>query len=284
MATTSWDRDRRDLERELRTDEYQGLLEYLHRKSPFMRQFRTWEQVVASMRRGTSTDPHKDKILRSIFRVHGEDQDPRWRTILLMIFWPGLKSLSHRKWHWDDDPAELRQNVIWTFLRVVSRIDVDRRPVRLVQKVVNDTFHHVYEEYRRRWRRVRRELASDPDDVKWLGGGAINIDIDAIDLRRAHEREVTRLRGHLDAGLISESDFLLLVGTRLYGETVAEHAREVGLDYEVAKKRRQRAEARIRRSERETPESAETMSPPEVVGPPSMSDITRDARTEGGKP
>jgi hypothetical protein len=249
-----------------------------------MRQFRTWEQVVASMRRGTSSDPHKDEILRAIFRAHKEDQDPRWRTILLVIFWPGLESLSRRKWQWDDDRDELWQNVLWTFLRVLSRIDVDRRPARLVQKVVNDTIHHVYEEYRRRWRRVRRELASDPDDVKWLGGGAINIDIDAIDLRRAHERELTRLRGHLDAGLISESDFLLLVGTRLYGETVAEHAREVGLDYEVAKKRRQRAEARIRRSEREMRESAETVSPSDVVDPPSMSDITRDTGTEGGKP
>ena len=249
-----------------------------------MRQFRTWTDVVTCMRRGTSTDPHKDEVLRPIFRAHGADQDPRWRTILLVIFWPGLVSFSRRKWQWDDDPDELWQNVVWTFLRVVSRVDVDRRPARLVQKVVNDTIHHVYEEYRRRWRRVRRELAADPDDVKWLGGGAIDIDIEAIDLRQAHERKLMRLRGHLDAGRINESEYLLLVGTRLYGESVAEHAREVGLDYQVAKKRRQRAEARIRQSEQEMQRSSETVSPPEVVDPPSENDITRNTGTEGDRP
>jgi len=283
LAITSRERDRRQLERKLWTDEYQELLGYLQRESQFMRQFRTWAQVIGCMRRGTSTDPHKDEILRPIFRAHREDQDPRWRTILLVIFWPGLESLSRKKWQWDDDPAELWQNIVWTFLRVVSRVDVDRRPARLVQKVVNDTIHHVYEEYRRRWRRVHRELASDPNDVKWLGGGAIDIDVEAIDLRQAHERELTRLRGHLDASLINESEYLLLVGTRLYGESVAEHAREVGLDYQVAKKRRQRAEARIRRSEQGMRESSEAVSPPDGVDPLPRNDITRHAGTEGGR-
>ncbi|MFH1866286.1 MAG: hypothetical protein ABIK85_10415 [Candidatus Eisenbacteria bacterium] len=283
MAIKWWDREREQLEQKLLTPEYQELLGYLQSKSPFMRQFRTWADVIEFLRTGTAADPRKDEVLLPILWAHGEDQDPRWRAILLVIFWPGLESISHTKDHWDENSDELWQNVVWTFLRVVCRLDVNRRPARLVQKVVNDTIHHLHDEYRRRWRRVRRELASDPDDVKWLGGGAIDIDIEAIDLRQAHERKLMRLRGHLDAGRISESDFLLLVGTRLYGETVAEHAREVGLDYQVAKKRRQRAEARIRQSEQEMQRSSETVSPREVVDPPSENDITRNTGTEGGR-
>ena len=59
--------------------------------------------------------------------------------------------------------------------------------------------------------------------------------------------EIQRLREHMEAGRISEADFLLLVGTRVYGKSVADYARETGLDYQVAKKRRQRAEAVISR-------------------------------------
>ncbi len=39
--------------------------------------------------------------------------------------------------------------------------------------------------------------------------------------------------------------FDLLVGTRVYDSPLADYARKAGLDYELAKKRRQRAEARI---------------------------------------
>ncbi len=256
MASASWDQDYRLLERELRTDEYEALLQSLQRTEQFLTQFTTWPDVIAFMRKGTSTDPRKDEVLRPIFRVHGEDQDPRWRTILLAIFWPGLESLSRRKRYWEDDPDdgsdELWQNIVSTFLRVVCRLDVNRRPARLVQKVMNDTFHHLYRRYRRHWDRANREVTTDPQVIEALAGGFHGIDLEAIDLRDAHEREINRLRGHREAGRITEADFLLIVGTRLYGETVAEHARRVGLNYEVAKKRRQRGEAAIRRFEEST--------------------------------
>ena len=49
----------------------------------------------------------------------------------------------------------------------------------------------------------------------------------------------------MEAGRITEADFLLLVGTRLYRQSIAEYARSVGVNTEAAKKRRQRAEAAI---------------------------------------
>ena len=249
MVGTSTDRDRERLEQQLETVEYRKLLRNLQRKEPFLRRFATWAAVIAFMRMGTSTDPRKDEILRPIFRRHGEDQDPRWRTILLVIFWPGLESISHRKCHWDGDPDELWQNVVWTFLRVVCRLDINRRPKRLVQKVVNDTIHDLYQGYLRRWKRTNRELLSDPAELAALAGGVDGIAFEVACLREAHEQAIERLTTHLRAGRITEADFLLLTGTRLYGESVAEYARKAGLDYQVAKKRRQRAEAAMRRFE-----------------------------------
>lgn len=249
MSSVSRDRDRERLEQELQTDEYQELLTYLQRGEPLLRQFRTWMDVIAFMRAGTSRDPRKDEILRPIFNSHGEDQDPRWRTILLTIFWPGLESIHSRKWRWDPDPDELWQIITWTFLQMVCRIDVQRRPERIVQKLINDTFHHLHDEYRRVWTRAKREPVTDSEKIEALAGAVERIDLVGIDLRRAQGAEIRRLRKHLDAGRISEADFFLLVGTRIYGQSIADFAREAGLNYQVAKKRRQRAWTAIRRFE-----------------------------------
>jgi hypothetical protein len=199
------------------------------------------------MRDGTSTDPRKDKILRPIFGAHAEDGDPRWRTILLVIFWPGLESIHFQRRGWDTDPDERWQNIIWTFLQVLCRIDVRRRPDRLVQKVYNDTVHRLHDEYRRAWERADREVTVGPEEIEALAGAAEGIDTSDIELCEAQENEIDRLRQHMDAGRISDADFLLLVGTRVYGKSVADYAREAGMNYQVAKKRRQRAEAVIRR-------------------------------------
>jgi hypothetical protein len=249
MASVSRDRDRQRLEQELESSEYQDLLRRLQKREPFLRQFHTWADVLVFMRKGTSRDPRKDEILRPIFRAHGSDQDPRWRTILLAIFWPGLESIHYQKRSWDSDPEERWQNVTWTFLQVLCRVDVKRRPDRLVQKVFNDTVHHLHDEYRRTWDHANRELTADAEQLDVLAGGVETIDTADIELREAQELEIRRLRQHLQQGRITEPDFLLLVGTRVYGQSVAEYAREAGLDYQVAKKRRQRAEAAIRRFE-----------------------------------
>ena len=251
MAFPSRDRDREQLEQEIASEEHQKLLGQLHRTEPFLRQFGTWGEVIAFMRSGTSRDPRKDEVLRPILAAHSQDRNPRWRTLLLTIFWPGLESIHYQKRGWDSDPDERWQNITWTFLQVLCRIDVKRRPDRLVQKVFNDTVHHLHDEYRRAWDRTNREFTADPEEIEVLAGGTEGIDTSGIELREAQEIEIERLRGHLEAGRITEVDFLLLVGTRVYGKSIADYAREAGLDYQVAKKRRQRAEAVIRRFEAE---------------------------------
>ena len=241
---------RNRLEAELQGSAYQSLLQTLRCAHPFFRQFRTWADVIAFMRSGTSRDPGKDEVLRPIFQAHGEDQDPRWRAALLAIFWPSLESICRRKRHWDTDQDELWQNLTWTFLQVLCRMDAKRRPDRLVQKVINDTIHHLYDEYRRIWNRTDREVTADLVELEALAGGVEDINFAAFELRDAQEKEVRHLRAHLLAGRIKEADFFLLVGTRIYGRSVADYARESGLDYQTAKKRRQRAEVAIRRFER----------------------------------
>jgi len=251
MSRVSKNHEYQSLEREVQGEHYQALLGRLQRIKPFLRRFATWADIVAFMRKGASRDPLKDEVLRPIFRAHGQDRDHRWRTILLVIFWPALRAIHCRKRAWDDDCDARWSNVIWAFLKVVCRIDVARRPDRLVQKVVNDTIHVLHEEYRREWDRASREVATDPDEIEKLAGAVEGIDFDAMDAREVREAEIERLRSHMEAGCISEADFQLVVGTRLYGKLVREYAAAVGISFEAAKKRRQRGQAAIRRYEKD---------------------------------
>ena len=263
--------DREQLAQEIRSGTYQGLLHGLQQQHHFLRRFHTWDEVFSFMRDGISKDPLKDEVLRPIFVAHAADQGPRWRTILMAIFWPGLESIHWKKRSWDRDPDERWQNIVWTFLQVVCRVDVKRRPDRLVQKVYNDTVHHLHDEYRRSWDRMERETSVEREELEAfvdtdelnaaLAGEVMGVNFAALELRETQAIEIKRLRAHMDAGRINEADFLLLVGTRIYGKSVTDYARETGLAFQVAKKRRQRAEAAIRRFQEKIDEFRKTVSP-----------------------
>ncbi|MBP9032284.1 MAG: hypothetical protein KBG29_00225 [Pseudomonadales bacterium] len=240
MSSVARDADRRQLERELQDDGYSKLLNVLRQGHPFFRRFPSWNEVVGFMRQGVFRASEKDQVLLPILQAHAEDGDPRWRTILLVIFWPGLEGIWRRKWHWDRDPDALWANIGWAFLRAVCRLDPSTRASRLAQKIVNDVFHGLHDDYRREWRRAAREVATDPDELA---------DRDVEDQRDAaaaalHMEQQARievLRAHRAAGRINDTDFLLLLGTQVYGRPLADCARESGLTYEAAKKRQQRA-------------------------------------------
>lgn len=265
MAQARHEQDLERLQKQLEQADFRWLLAGLRQANPAFTRFQTWLDVVQFMRTGDSRDRRKDDILRAIFESHQGDRDPRWRTILLVIFWPALRSILKRKARWDNDPEEFWQNINWTFLRVIHRLDPRLRPYGLVQKVFNDTVHHLWEHYRGQYARTSREEATAPEDLADLAGAVDDIDYEAIGLRLAQEAEIRRLRAHLDSGQLSEEDYLLLVGTRVYGQSAAEYAREHGLDYELMRKRRLRAEAAIRKHE-----SAARLVPENPPAPPFL--------------
>jgi hypothetical protein len=234
------DADRRQLERELHDDGYGKLLNVLRQRHPFFRHFASWNDAVGFMRQGVSRDPEKDQVLLPILLAHAEDANPRWRTILLAMFWHSLEAVWRRKWHWDRDPDALWANVVWAFLRTVCRLDPSKRASRLVQKIVNDVFHGLHDDYRRDWRRAAREVVTDPDE---LADRDVEDQRDAAAaaLRVEQQARIEVLKAHRATGLINDTDFLLLLGTQVYGRPLADCAHESGLTYEAAKKRQQRA-------------------------------------------
>lgn len=70
-----------------------------------------------------------------------------------------------------------------------------------------------------------------------------------MDAQDEQEARVRRWRRFVDAGTISENDFALLVATRLRGQSLRQCAKELGISYSTASKRRQRAEQLVGRPE-----------------------------------
>ena len=249
MANLPKDEERARLEQEIETKEYRPSLQRLQRECAFFRDFSTWGDIVAFMRGGSSRDPMKDEILRPILAAHAEDSDPRWRTILLVFFWPGLKSICIKRRGWDPEFESLWSNAVWIFLQAVCRLDLSKRPGRLVQKLVNDTISRLGADYRRARDQSAVEIPTNPGLIECLAGGVEDPGLDELDFRDDQELRIEKYRAHLEAGCISETDFTLLVGTRIYCKALRECAEELGLTYQAAKKRRQRAEASIRQSD-----------------------------------
>ncbi|TET34879.1 MAG: sigma-70 family RNA polymerase sigma factor [Planctomycetota bacterium] len=246
MQYESRRRDKEDLYWKLGTEEFRKMLAGLQKCEPFMQQFRTWKDVIKFMRKGTSQDPRKSEVLRAILQAFASNNDPRWHNILLAIFWPGLCSIDKRKAKWDENDEERWQNITTTFIEVICRIDLSKRSERLVQKIYNDTVHRFYDRCSRAWKNIGVETTADEAELIELAGGAEDLNFDLIELHEAQETAIERLREYLVAGRIKEPDFHLLVGTRIYGKTIREYAREAGINYQTAKKRRQRAEAALR--------------------------------------
>jgi len=229
------------LEEDLRGVDYLALLTRLQREAPPFRQFQTWADVLAFMGAGSSKDPGKDEVLRPILAAHAHDRDPRWRSILLAIFRPGLESLHARKRRWDRDRGDRWQNTVLVFLRVVARLDLAKRSTRLAQRILWETAHRLHDLYSRGWRHTCREILAPPSSITLLAGESSEPGFEVIDSQQEREAAAVRLAQYRDRGVIKNSDYRFLVAAHSHQGTLADYARQNGLGYQAAKTRHQRS-------------------------------------------
>jgi len=242
------------LEKKIDSRDFRALLVGLQRGSSFLRQFDTWGDVIAYAQAGAFNDSRKDQVLRPILLTRGRGEDERCWTILLAMFWPQLLVIHGRKSHWDKgEPEELWQRVCAAFLESIHRLNLSRRPHHFARWIRNSTINRLYAGYEREWKHATREYATDPEIIQDLARTTDEIDVEGIVLRDEHERGCRRLWEHVQAGLITESDFYLMIATRIYGQPVSEYARQVGHKPDTVRKRRIRAEAAIQLHEKRLP-------------------------------
>ena len=246
MACASRDHQREELVREVASVGYRDLLERLHATGRLCG-FETWPDVISFMHT-TEGEQHatKDEILRCVLRDHQECRDPRWQTILLVMFWPGLETILWQNRKRNPDIHSRWQDVVCSFVQAVCRVNVDKRQDRFAAKLFNDTVHLLRDQYRRRERQAEREQAVPPSKAAGLVGARRCERLETVDLEDEVSALAQRLRGLVGAGHLKEDDLRLVMETRVGGKSLSDVARRTGLDYQTIKKRRQRAEAIIR--------------------------------------
>jgi hypothetical protein len=245
MEGSTREREREQLEHQLDTETARALLRKVQRREDGAKEFGSWRAVAAYMHAGAADDPRKDAILRAIATSREEDRHPLWSSVLLVFFWPGLLTLFGKRRTWDPDPDELWQTIVVEFLEAVERLDVRRRRTRIATKLINDTYSRTYRAYEPRWRWLDREHPVEPEHFEPHAAAGAGINHAAIELRELQEQRLGFFREAFAAGVVGEDDLFLLIGTDVYGQSIADYARACGASYQALKKRRQRALAVI---------------------------------------
>jgi len=229
------------VEREISGREYQQLLEQLKVERPVYRGYKSWLEVVASLRATRLRDLATEELLRAVLGSHHENHDQLFRTILFAAFGPALLWIWRGKASWDSDDLNRWGNVYEAFFDAVRTLDPDEIPIGLAQYIFRRTLYGVRNHYRRSWRRDRRFVSLD--ELVGAGDGwrmEQACPVDQLD-------EGRRLLEWLIRDVLSSTDALIVIATRIYRHSLPEIAGELGLTAESAKKRRQRAEAVLRK-------------------------------------
>jgi hypothetical protein len=242
----SWKLDRALIEREVCRPSYAPLLATLQERVPEVADLSSWPTLVASVQERGVRGPDADGVLRTLVKLHAESRDNKSATILLLLCMTELGKLHRARRRWMPGQARRWRHIRYCFLRALHRLDPAQRPRRLGQKLLNDTARGFYDDCVREWARNARFETVDPATLDETCG-AEDAAFDVIELRHTSNRAARRVRSATAAGAICFRDSYLVLGTRIYGMRLHAAAEKLGIGYEAAKKRRQRAESKLRR-------------------------------------
>jgi len=140
-----------------------------------------------------------------------------------------------------DERDELWSRILAGFVEAVDRYPVERRPKRVAANLRGDTLASLRRATREEVRlgETRRALLDEEEPTTEHLETQVEAQEDVPDLDAILERWTRE-------GLVSDADRALLVGVYVDGRPIASIAAELGIGREAAKKRLQRAVARIR--------------------------------------
>jgi hypothetical protein len=230
------------LEREVHSSDGSDFLQALSAEHPEFAGFDSWDAVLQFLHDPGECGAKKDFILRLV--LSGRQCRPvLCQAVLALAFWPALASLFSKRAAITNasDQDDLWQEIYYAFVETINRIDISRRTERIATKIYGDTFSRFHIAWSRRCNHYSHETSFADEDLNFFLGSAENQDITDYDNRDDVQGKIQQLRHCVQRGLISESDYTLLMGAVIYGRGLRELARSESLDYETAKKRRQRA-------------------------------------------
>jgi len=187
----------------------------------------TYEQLRADLVPGLSSRPHADVLLAALWRLAHRDREAG--RVLLACLLPGVRAIATRYQH--------RLGYEEAFTVAVAG---------LWERIAHFDPPASHVAYRVLWlagRRVHRAARDRREDV--ARSRPLTRDETVVEVSQEVSIGVT-LGEAVSAGIVTRRDAWLVWATHCAGLTVAEAAMLLGLGYEQAKKRRQRADAALK--------------------------------------
>jgi len=245
MSTNVQSELRQGLEAELRGAEGQRLLKEVVEEVSLPATVENWSGLAELLRGIGSEHPTHDHVLAACFarRDASPERVRVIETALLALSWPMLEYVHSRKQKLDADPETRWSDVLFVFLRVIRRFNLERRNERISGKIYNDVAHDLYQTCSKRLAITEREIVHDPEEMNRMAGreepGADESSPDRRDII------VEFLDRYRRMGVIDDIERNLLAAVLADGMCLKKAAAQAGISYEAAKKRKQRAETAI---------------------------------------
>lgn len=228
----------RGIEQQLRSPEARSRLGDISNRHAVFSPYQSWADLIRDFQATLLPRHTEDEILRTLISRCHKSRDPIVLAALVGLFLSRLTLIYRRCRSWDSDDGELWANLQWSFLEVVHRPQLLNRGERMAAKIFNDTRYLLWTIYKTEWARQKRELPFDDEHDCVRPGepnSAESIEVladSALVLRQLHRAQTARA--------ITEDEYILILQAATAG-SVRELAQLRGLDYEVLRKRIQRA-------------------------------------------
>lgn len=198
-------------------------------------------ELLIFLRDLTQDNKQKDRIITALFRLYHQSGNAVWLVFLLLVFLPMIAKLnqtkrSYAEMAYSDD---FRQDVLLCFLRAVQNVNPVLRDTQLAGKVKNDTRKGLFESYETIWRTNSTFVSLENEPTEQSANNTCQDDVSRMD-------RLIDLSSCLQAGIIAERDYQLIVSCEVEGYSLRELAEREGIAYETLKKRKTRAIQAIR--------------------------------------
>lgn len=256
----TWEALHQSLVRSIRTLEGRKQFNLIRQQREELEPFRDPGALLEHLHGAGGDLDAKDRIYAALVgSAQAPGETAELATALLWLgLWPALDAIYRRQLrHFTKEPEALVSEIGARFTRVIHRADLGR-----VRRVAATLTRNVERDVRDG---LKRAWADDAARADLPGDGEFDADGSTGDRRRARRSPHLRTRGVSELGLpphldpeddvralrdllveLVGDDAELVIGAAIYGESQREVGERLGLTHEAARKRYQRAIARIR--------------------------------------
>ena len=227
---------KKKFEQSLRTKPVQRLFEEMLAESSGLARYSNLYAMIEAVNDRTAHNYQmKDECLITIVRIIQRKQDKEAGLILLTyLLAPGLQKILRDNFRSGDEFPTIWSEIWWSFYRVIERYSIDDHPRQVAGIILRKTLVQ--------FERNRKEIKN---------GGVKTAPIadygDTIAEVIQNQSESFSLSEYVIEAGINSSDVYIIIASRVYGESLEELSRRLGMSYYALQKRRKRAERKLKR-------------------------------------